>query len=109
MKKKISFIIFFLIVFIATNVFAASVTMEIVEDNICTINLNEKAKFEKKIISSNLENKQVTLQLKVSNNSKEEIPTGELMLVIDSSESMNIEIESGKTTRKRCCYFFYRK
>ncbi len=100
MKKKISFIIFFLIVFIATNVFAASVTMEIVEDNICTINLNEKAKFEKKIISSNLENKQVTLQLKVSNNSKEEIPTGELMLVIDSSESMNIEIESGKTTRK---------
>jgi len=100
MKKKIALTIFLLIIMVATNVFATTkVTMEIVEDNICTINLNEESVFEKKIIESDLENHKVTLQLKVSNNSEKLIPSGELMLVIDSSSSMNETVE-GETTRK---------
>ena len=98
--KKITLTIFLLIIMMATNVFATTeVTMEIVEDNICTININEDCSFEKKIIASDLDNYKVTLQLKITNNSKIIIPSGELMLVIDSSESMN-EIVEGNTTRK---------
>ena len=98
--KKIALTIFLLIIMMTTSVFAASeVTMEIVEDNVCTINLNEQSSFEKKIIASDLENHQVTLQLKVANNSEIIIPTGELILVIDSSDSMNTIVE-GETTRK---------
>ena len=73
--------------------------MEIVEDNVCKIELENSVEFEKKIISSNLENHELTMQLKINNDLKEQIPTGELMLVIDSSQSMNTTI-SGTTTRK---------
>ena len=99
MKKSISLIIFLLIIFMATNVFAVTTTMEIVEDNICNIKLNNDSSFEKKIISSNLEQHQITMQLQISNNAKRIIPSGELMLVIDSSSSMDT-IVSGTTTRK---------
>ena len=103
MKKKFSVTIFLLIIIIATNVFAVAkstdVTMEIVEDNVCTIDLNEESSFEKKIVDSNLTNHQVTLQLKITNNSNAVIPSGELMLVIDSSSSMD-EIVEGTITRK---------
>ena len=54
MKKKIGLTIFLLIMMITTSVFAtaksANVAMEIVEDNICTITLNEQSYFEKKMI-----------------------------------------------------------
>lgn len=103
MKKTFSIIIFLLITMIATNVLAvaqkADVKMEIVEDNICTIKLNEESTFEKKIIEHQLEKHEVTLQLQISNNAKNVIPSGELVLVIDSSNSMN-EIVEGTTTRK---------
>jgi len=100
MKKITLTITLFLLMMMATNVFAATqVTMEIVEDNVCTIDLNEECSFEKKIVDSKLENHQVTLQLKITNNSKVIIPSGELMLVIDSSQSMD-EIVEGTTTRK---------
>lgn len=98
--KKIALTIFLLIIMIATNVFAATeVTMEIVEDNICKIDINEDCFLEKKIIDSDLENYQVTLQLKVTNNSDVVIPSGELMLLIDSSNSMDENVE-GEITRK---------
>lgn len=103
MKKKITLTIFLVIIMMATNVFAtaksADVTMEIVEDNICTIKLNEESTFEKKMIEYDLQKHEVTLQLKISNNSKKVIPSGEMMLVIDSSSSMD-EIVEGTTTRK---------
>ena len=103
-KKSFAIITFLLIVLISTNVFATTAlavdtTMEIVEDNVCTIELNDEATFEKKIISSKLDEHQVTLQLKVTNNSQVTIPTGEMMLVIDSSQSMDTEV-SENTTRK---------
>lgn len=89
MKKLFTLTIFLLIILIATNAFAIQTTMEIVEDNICKIELNNSSKFEKKIINSDLTNHQVTLQLQISNDDKIIIPSGELMLVIDSSNSMN--------------------
>lgn len=103
MKKKITLIIFLLITMIATTVFATAkssdVTMEVVEDNICKIKLNESADFEKKIIETDLTKHQVTLQLKVNNAAKSVIPSGEMMIVIDSSSSMD-QVVSGTTTRK---------
>lgn len=101
MKKiEIALTIFLLIIMIATSAFATTeVTMEVVEDNICKIDINKDTTFEKKIIDSDLKNHQVTLQLKITNNSEVVIPTGELMLVIDSSDSMN-QIVEGETTRK---------
>lgn len=103
MKKKIAITIFLLLTMMTTSVFATAkstdVTMEVVEDNICTIKLNDDSSFEKKMIQYDLKKHQVTIQLKVSNNSKEVIPSGEMMLVIDSSSSMD-EIVSGNTTRK---------
>lgn len=92
MKKLFTLTVFLLIVLIATNVFAVQTTMEIVEDNVCTIELNDTSKFEKKIINSNLTNHQITLQLQISNDDKIIIPSGELMLVIDNSDSMNTSV-----------------
>lgn len=100
MKKLMLTMILLLIMLMTTTVFAATeLTMEIVEDNICTINLNEYCSFEKKIVDSDLESHKVTLQLKTTNNSKVIIPSGELMLVIDSSQSMD-EIVDGNIARK---------
>ena len=99
MKKFFTLTVFLLIILMATNVFAVTTKMEIVEDNICKITLNDYSSLEKKIISSDLENHQVTLQLEITNDSEVIIPEGELMLVIDSSDSMDTIVE-GTTTRK---------
>lgn len=100
MKKKISIAFFLLLMLISTSIFASTpVKMEIVENNICNIELHENVKFEKKIISSDLEKHQVTLQLQINNTAIDEIPEGELILVIDSSSSMNDKV-SETLTRK---------
>lgn len=101
MKQKISIALCLLLILISTTVFASTpVKMEIVENNICNIQLNENSNFEKKIVSSELDKKQVTLQLQVNNNAINKVPEGELMLVIDSSNSMNETINDTSTTRK---------
>lgn len=101
MKKKFSIAIFLLFVLLSTTVFASTpVKMEIVENNICDIKLQENANFEKKLIKYDLEKHQVTLQLQISNTEKNEIPEGELMLVIDSSSSMNDKVNDSTVTRK---------
>lgn len=107
MKKKISILIMIslLLALISTNVFAAKVsseksTFEIVENNICTINLNDKATFEKKIINYDLNKKEVTIQLKITNNSVEPIvesTPSEIVLVIDNSYSMLNTLSNGQT------------
>ena len=100
MKKFLTLItLILLIISMSTSVFAVTTTMEIVEDNVCTIELDDSSSFEKKIVDSDLTNHQVTLQLKISNDSEDIIPSGELMLVIDSSQSMDT-IVSETTTRK---------
>ena len=103
MKKKIALTIFLIIMMITTSVFAtaksADVKLEVVEDNVCTIKLNEKANLEKKLVEYDLDKHQVTLQLKVNNAAEAKIPSGEMMLVIDSSNSMDQKVDDN-TTRK---------
>ena len=52
MKKNITLIIFLLIIMITTSVFASAkssdVSMQVIEDNVCTIKLNEKANLQLK-------------------------------------------------------------
>ena len=102
MKKRISILSILLLSFLMiSSSFAATTntTLEIAENNICEINLSDYGKLEKKIVASNLEKKQVTLELKVTNISKleeGEIPA-EVFLVIDNSYSMTEEISSGVT------------
>ena len=112
MKKSIyliTTIIFLFSIFVA-NVSLASystVTMTVVEEPVATINIGENSKFEKKLISKDLNNKEVTLQLQVTNEETSFKPTGELMLVLDNSDSMNDEIQlsDGSTqTRKQVIF-----
>lgn len=101
MKKFLTAILAIILVLaMSGSVFAVSTTMEIVEDNICRIDLNDSSYVEKKICDADLANHQVTLQLKVTNDSKVVIPSGELMLVIDSSESMNEAVSNTKTRKQ---------
>ena len=100
MKKKMIATIFLIAILIANISFASysTVTMSVVEELICTINLGTNSNFEKKLVSKDLANKEVTLQLQVTNNEVGNKPTGEIMLVIDNSNSMTTEV--GTTTRK---------
>ena len=101
MKKKI-FITTLLLLIMLVNVSFASystVTMSVVEEPICTIQLSDNSKFEKKLISKNLQNKEVTLQLQVTNEEKSKKPTGEIMLVLDNSESMKLQTSTGSVRK----------
>ncbi len=101
MKNKIFVGVFLLMILIANVSFASykTVTMSVVEEPICTIPIGEHSKFEKKLISKDLANKEVTLQLQVTNEEIANKPTGEIMLVLDDSLSMTDEV-SANTTRK---------
>lgn len=99
--KKISFIFLLLFVVLSTSVLATIVssekaTFEIVENNVCTINITDKAVFEKKIIDYDLEKKEVTIGLKVSNTATLPLDKpSEIVLVIDDSKSMKDTIATG--------------
>ena len=103
MKKKV-FIALFLILILVANISMASystVQMEVVEEPVCTIELGDNASFEKRLIEKDLANKEVTLQLQVTNNEAAAKPTGELMLVLDNSNSMTETVdETQSVTRK---------
>lgn len=102
MKKKI-FIALFLLIVLLTNMSFASystVTMDVVEEPVCTIDIGTDSKFEKKLISKDLSNKEVTIQLQVTNGEAINKPTGEIMLVIDNSNSMNNSTSSGKIRKE---------
>lgn len=99
MKTKI-FVIIFLLFILVANISCASystVTMTVVEEPVCSIEFGENSKFEKRLISKNLVNKEVTLQLKVTNEETSIKPTGEVVLVIDNSNSMKQSTPSNKT------------
>lgn len=104
--KRTVFLTIFLILILITNISFASystVTMSVVEEPVCTINIGENSKFEKKLISKDLSNKEVTLQLKVTNEEISSKPTGEIVLVLDNSESMNHNTSTGEI-RKNLVY-----
>lgn len=98
--KKFIFIFIVLFILLSTTCFAATVSsekakLEIVENNICTINIHDIATFEKKIVDYNLEKKELTIGLKVTNNVEPIFakPT-EIFFVIDNSTSMNDAVTS---------------
>lgn len=101
MKNKILLGVFLIMILLANVSFASysTVTMSVVEEPICTIPLGENSKFEKKLINKDLANKEVTLQLQVTNEEIADKPTGEIMLVLDDSNSMTTQVV-GTTTRK---------
>ena len=101
MKKSVFITLFLVLILIANLSFATyeTVTMEVVEEPVCTIEIGEHSKFEKKLIEKDLNNKEVTLQLQVTNEETSMQPTGEIMLVIDNSKSME-DIVEGTTTRE---------
>lgn len=98
--KKISCIILLVLLF-CSSVFAATVSsekakLEIVENNICTINITDNAVFEKKIIDYDLDKKELTIGLKVTNNAVKPLDKpSEIVLVIDNSLSMDETIATG--------------
>lgn len=98
MKSKIFMGIFLIFILIANVSFASysTVTMSVVEEPICTIELGENSKFEKKLISKDLANKEVTIQLQVINDEKSELSNAEIVLVIDNSNSMQESTSSGE-------------
>lgn len=100
MKKKIFITLFLLLILIANISFASysTVTMTVVEEPVCNIELGENSKFEKKLVAKDMNEKEVTIQLQVVNNEKSAKPTGELMLVLDNSNSMLDEVNN--TTRE---------
>jgi len=103
MKKRIFSIILMLIVLLSTSVFAATTSsekakLEIVENNICTIDITDTAVFEKKIVDYDLEKKEITIGLKVTNNAVAPLDKpSEIVLVIDNSLSMKETISTGGT------------
>ena len=98
-KTKILFILFLLISLVSTISSAAysDIKMSVVEEPVCTINFGDSSTFTKKLISKDLNNKEVTLQLQVKNNEESSKPTGEVMLVIDNSKSMLEKVNDTKT------------
>lgn len=92
--KKIIFAIIAFLLVISTTCLAATTNsekakLEIVENNICTIKINDFATFEKKIVDYDLEKKELTIGLNIKNTAKEiENPPFEVVLVIDNSLSM---------------------
>ena len=101
MKKSVFITLFLILILVANISFAnyETVTMTVVEEPVCTIEIGENSKFEKKLIEKNLNNKEVTLQLQVTNEETSLQPTGEIMLVIDNSKSMEDTVD-GSTTRQ---------
>lgn len=105
MKKlnKIFALSLLLILILSTVTLAATsnsknLKLEIVENNICKINIKDSAIFEKKIAKYDIKKKEITMQLQISNIAKAPLsePT-EIFLVIDTSDSMKKEVSTGVT------------
>lgn len=88
---------------LSSNTYAttnSSVSLKVVSDKKASIDLNNLCKFEKSLYSSDTAKKQVTIQLKVDNTADLLQPQGEVMLVIDNSNSMTETTSSGQTRKQ---------
>lgn len=104
-KLLFSLCLFFLVICLSFNTFAATTgktTLELVENTVCTINVDDLAKFEKKITKFSKEEKSATLTLSLKNTKVSESTTKpvEVFLVIDNSASMR-ENKVGDITREQ--------
>lgn len=111
MKKKIivlNLILVMLISLIGPITYAANedVTLEKAEDNVCEIELGDNGKLIKKLVSVDNTNKEVTLQVDVTNLKSEEsiIEESEIFLVIDNSKSMTDNTLESGITRKEAVF-----
>lgn len=92
--KKITFAIIAILLVISTTCLAATTNsekakLEIVENNICTIKINDFATFEKKIVDYDLEKKELTIGLSIKNTAEAVTNAPfEVVLLIDNSLSM---------------------
>lgn len=108
MKKLLSSIFLFLLIVtfsfgtFATSTTAGTTTLELVDDTVCTINVDDVAKFEKKITAFDKEERSATLTLTVTNTKVSESTTKpvEIFLVIDNSASMRAN-NVGDITREQ--------
>ncbi len=103
-RKKIILIIFTILLLISTTCLAATTSsekakLEIVENNICTIKINDFATLERKIVDYNLEKKELTIGLSIKNTAEVVANAPfEVVLVIDNSLSMrNNFVDNAKT------------
>ena len=104
-KLLFSLCLFFLVICLSFNTFAATTgktTLELVENTVCTINVDDLAKFEKKITKFSKEEKSATLTLSLKNTKVSESTTKpvEVFLVIENSASMR-ENKVGDITREQ--------
>ena len=102
LKTKLILILFALFTLVSTFSLAnySTVKMEVVEEPVCTIPFGPNSSFEKKLISKDEANKEVTIQLKAYNGEIPEKPTGELVLLLDTSYSTNDTTEGSEITVK---------
>lgn len=101
MKKKI-FLVAIVLITLMANISMASystVTMSVVEEPVCKIEIGANSNFEKKLVAKDLNNKEVTIQLKVTNEEEAMKPKGEIVLLIDNSLSMEEQTDTGTKRR----------
>lgn len=92
MKNKLILTLNLLLVFfICSNlVFASSssIVVDIIDEPILNLKLDDNSNFEKMLVSKDLSNKTLTFKLQVTNNEPITTTSGELMIVLDTSNSM---------------------
>lgn len=78
---------------------SSSIVLDIKDEPTLNLKLDDNSSFEKKLISKDLSNKTLTFQLQVTNNEPITSLSGELMIVLDTSNSMENFINE-TTSRK---------
>ena len=111
MKKVVSIVAIFIIsMLISSSVMAATTykksdaTMKLVKDEVCDINFGKYGHFNKKKANIDLKNKVIDIDLTVVNDQEKlEKAAGEVVLLIDSSGSMekNKVVVDGETITRR--------
>ncbi len=98
-KLKVLSILFLLFILIGNLSMASfnDVVMSVIKEPIATINFGNNSTVTRTLISKDLDKKELTLELKVTNNEETLKPTGEIMLVIDNSKSMLTDVDSVAT------------
>ena len=99
MKKiYVAIAIFTVLTLLSSMVFAAVTTkFEVVSEDSCIIKINDYCTFKKSLVDKNIEKRQVTIQLEITNDSKANVPDGEIMLVLDYSNSMTEPVSEGSS------------
>ena len=103
MKNKLIITLNLLLAFLICSnlVFASSssIVLDIKDEPTLNLKLDDNSSFEKMLISKDLSNKTLTFQLQVTNNEPITSLSGELMIVLDTSNSMENFINE-TTSRK---------